>query len=140
MYKRQAIDIDHFKKINDWYGHDAGDAVLFSLAALLRQLCRPDDIVSRFGGEEFILLLPLTTLADAARTAERIRETVSTTTFPFAGTVTISAGVAYRGEQASDREALLRRADEALYGAKAAGRNTVMIAGAEGFYAFESVR
>lgn len=135
-----AIDIDHFKKINDWYGHDAGDAVLVSLAALLRQACRTGDIVSRFGGEEFILLLPDTTLADAARTAERIRETVCATTFPFAGTMTISAGVASRDDQSRDREALLRRADEALYEAKAAGRNTVIIAGPEGFRTPESAR
>ncbi|MCX2908447.1 sensor domain-containing diguanylate cyclase [[Curtobacterium] plantarum] len=133
-----AIDIDHFKKINDWYGHDAGDAVLVSLAALLRQACRTGDIVSRFGGEEFILLLPHTTLADAVRTAERIRETVSATTFPFAGTMTISAGVALRSDQDSDRDSLLRRADEALYEAKAAGRNTVIIAGAEEFSASDS--
>ncbi len=135
-----AIDIDHFKKINDWYGHDAGDAVLVSLAALLRQACRTRDIVSRFGGEEFILLLPDTTLADAARTAERIRETVCATTFPFAGTMTISAGVASRDDQSRDREALLRRADEALYEAKAAGRNTVIIAGPDGFRTPESAR
>ncbi|AMG56730.1 diguanylate cyclase [Pantoea vagans] len=135
-----AIDIDHFKKINDWYGHDAGDAVLVSLAALLRQACRTGDIVSRFGGEEFILLLPDTTLADAARTAERIRETVFATTFPFAGTMTISAGVASRDDQSRDREALLRRADEALYEAKAAGRNTVIIAGPDGFSTPESAR
>lgn len=135
-----AIDIDHFKKINDWYGHDAGDAVLVSLAALLRQACRTGDIVSRFGGEEFILLLPDTTLADAARTAERIRETVCATTFPFAGTMTISAGVASRDDQSRAREALLRRADEALYEAKAAGRNTVIIAGPDGFITPESAR
>ncbi|WP_153011535.1 GGDEF domain-containing protein, partial [Type-D symbiont of Plautia stali] len=78
-----AIDIDHFKKINDWYGHDAGDAVLVSLAGLLRQACRTGDVVSRFGGEEFILLLPQTSVEDAARTAERIRDVVSTTTFPY---------------------------------------------------------
>lgn len=135
-----AIDIDHFKKINDWYGHDAGDAVLVNLAALLRQACRTSDIVSRFGGEEFILLLPHTTLADAARTAERIRETVCATTFPFAGAMTISAGVASRDDQSRDREALLRRADEALYEAKAAGRNTVIIAGPDGFSTPESAR
>ncbi|WP_315315990.1 diguanylate cyclase [Pantoea vagans] len=135
-----AIDIDHFKKINDWYGHDAGDAVLVSLAALLRQACRTGDIVSRFGGEEFILLLPDTTLAEAARTAERIRETVCATTFPFAGTMTISAGVASRDDLSRDREALLRRADEALYEAKAAGRNTVIIAGPDGFSTPESAR
>lgn len=86
-----ALDIDHFKKINDWYGHDAGDAVLVSL---LRQACRTGDVVSRFGGEEFILLLLQTALEDAARTAERIREAVSTTMFPFVGAMKVSAGVA----------------------------------------------
>ncbi|MEN4546000.1 GGDEF domain-containing protein [Pantoea agglomerans] len=64
-----ALDIDHFKRINDWYGHDVGDAVLISLAGLLRQACRNGDVVSRSGGEEFILLLPQTSLEDAARTA-----------------------------------------------------------------------
>ncbi|KAF6661893.1 GGDEF domain-containing protein [Pantoea sp. EKM101V] len=134
-----AIDIDHFKKINDWYGHDAGDAVLVSLAALLRQASRTGDIVSRFGGEEFILLLPETSLPDAARTAERIRESVSATLFPFVGTMTISAGVASRDHN-SEREALLRRADEALYEAKGAGRNTVVIAGSAGFSVFDPAR
>lgn len=131
-----AIDIDHFKKINDLYGHDAGDAALVRLASLLRQACRTGDVVSRFGGEEFILLLPHTTLADAAGIAERIRETVSATTFPFAGTMTISAGVASLTEEGSDRESLIRRADEALYKAKAAGRNRVIMARPEGFIAF----
>lgn len=89
-----ALDIDHFKKINDWYGHDAGDAVLISLTGLLRQAYRTGDVVSRSGGEEFILLLPQTSLEDVARTAERIRETVSATTFPYVGTMTVSAGAA----------------------------------------------
>ncbi|PJZ04152.1 hypothetical protein PRCB_17945 [Pantoea rodasii] len=127
-----ALDIDHFKKINDWYGHDAGDAVLVSLAGLLRQACRTGDVVSRFGGEEFILLLPQTALEDAARTAERIREVVSTTMFPFVGAMTVSAGVASLADCGS-REALLRRADEALYEAKGAGRDAVIVAGPEGF-------
>ncbi|MBK5017114.1 diguanylate cyclase [Pantoea sp. S62] len=127
-----ALDIDHFKKINDWYGHDAGDAVLISLAGLLRQACRNGDVVSRSGGEEFILLLPQTSLEDAARTAERIRETVSTTTFPYVGTMTVSAGVASL-DCCDGRGALLRRADEALYEAKGAGRNAVVVAGPEGF-------
>lgn len=127
-----AIDIDHFKKINDWYGHDAGDAVLVSLAGLLRQACRTGDVVSRFGGEEFILLLPQTSVEDAARTAERIRDVVSTTTFPYVGTMTVSAGVAALSDCGS-RDALLRRADEALYEAKGAGRNVVIVAGPEGF-------
>ncbi|MEN4798209.1 MULTISPECIES: diguanylate cyclase [Pantoea] len=127
-----AIDIDHFKKINDCHGHDAGDAVLINLAGLLRQTCRAEDIVSRFGGEEFILLLPQTDVEDAARTAGRIREVVSTATFPFAGALTVSAGVASLAD-CGNREAMLRRADEALYEAKGAGRNVVVIAGAETF-------
>ncbi|ORM81706.1 hypothetical protein HA42_09880 [Pantoea deleyi] len=128
-----AIDIDHFKKINDWYGHDAGDAVLVSLAGLLKQACRTGDVVSRFGGEEFILLLPQTSLEDAARMAERIRALVSTTTFPFVGAMTVSAGVAALADSGGNRDGMLRRADEALYEAKGAGRDAVIVAGPEGF-------
>jgi len=132
-----AFDIDHFKKINDCYGHDAGDAVLISLAGLLRQACRTGDVVSRSGGEEFILLLSQTSLEDAARTAERIRETVSNTAFPTVGSVTVSAGVASLAGCGS-RGALLRCADEALYEAKGAGRNAVMVAGPEGFRRYQA--
>jgi diguanylate cyclase (GGDEF)-like protein len=131
-----AIDIDHFKKINDWFGHDAGDAVLVRLAGLLRQTCRAGDIISRFGGEEFVIMLPQTSLEDAARTAERIRESVSTTTFPFVGTMTVSAGVAALAD-GGYRDALLQRADEALYEAKGAGRNAVIVAGSDGFRRYE---
>ncbi|TWD43877.1 sensor domain-containing diguanylate cyclase [Pantoea sp. SJZ147] len=120
-----VIDIDHFKNINDAFGHDAGDVALVSLAALLRQACRPADMVSRFGGEEFILLLPQTSLSDGVATAERIRMTVSTAHFTGVGTMTISAGVAvYQGPDGA-REAGLRHADEALYEAKRDGRNRV---------------
>lgn len=128
-----AIDIDHFKKINDWYGHDAGDAVLVSLAGLLKEACRTGDVVSRFGGEEFILLLPQTSLEDAARMAERIRALVSTTTFPFVGAMTVSAGVAALADSGGNRDGMLRRADEALYEAKGAGRDAVIVAEPEGF-------
>lgn len=128
-----AIDIDHFKNINDKYGHDAGDKVLVSLAALMRQTCRTHDIISRFGGEEFILLLPHTSLTDAAQTAERMRKVISTTTFPFVGAMTISAGVAALNDCAGNRDAMLRRADEALYEAKGAGRNAVVVSGPTGF-------
>jgi len=121
-----AIDIDHFKKINDRYGHDAGDEVLVSLAGLLRKRCRTLDVVSRFGGEEFILLLPGTALSDAAAMAERIREAVSMTSFPFISAMTVSLGVATLSDT-DDKESLLRRADEALYAAKDDGRNRVMV-------------
>lgn len=121
-----AIDIDHFKKINDRYGHDAGDEVLVSLAGLLRKRCRTMDVVSRFGGEEFILLLPGTALNDAAAMAERIREAVIETSFPFISALTVSLGVATLNET-DDKDSLLRRADEALYAAKDDGRNRVMV-------------
>ncbi len=132
-----AIDIDHFKKINDSYGHDAGDSVLVRLAGLLQQACRNGDVVSRFGGEEFILLLPQTHLEDAARMAERIRALVINTTFRHAGAITVSAGVAALADCGGKRDRMLRRADEALYEAKGAGRNTVIIAGTESFRRYD---
>lgn len=122
-----AIDIDHFKKINDKFGHDAGDFALVSLAALLRNLSRPTDLVSRFGGEEFIILLPDTTLHDGAATAERIRRAVSKTYFHGVGKMTISAGVAVLSGYCGERDKGLRHADEALYLAKRAGRNQVSV-------------
>lgn len=128
-----AVDIDHFKKINDRYGHDAGDAVLVSLAALLRKACRATDVISRFGGEEFILLMPHTGILDASQLAERVRTMVSTTAFPFIGSMTISLGVAVLDDCDGDNERLLRRADEALYEAKRAGRNVVFIARSDKF-------
>lgn len=121
-----AIDIDHFKKINDWYGHDGGDEVLVRLAALLRQVCRVGDVVSRFGGEEFIVMLPCTQPDTAAGIAESIRQAVCSASFPFVGDMTVSLGVASLRD-CGDRETLLRRADEALYAAKGAGRNQVFI-------------
>ncbi|PZD63530.1 sensor domain-containing diguanylate cyclase [Pantoea ananatis] len=122
-----AIDIDHFKKINDKFGHDAGDFALVSLAALLRNLSRPTDLISRFGGEEFIILLPDTTLHDGAATAERIRRAVNKTYFHGVGKMTISAGVAVLSGYCGERDKGLRHADEALYLAKRAGRNQVSV-------------
>lgn len=131
-----TIDIDHFKRINDRFGHDAGDAVLVKLATLMRQTCRTRDLISRFGGEEFAILLPQTTLSDAARTAERIRKAVTDTRFPFAGQITVSAGVASLGAKSGSLDDMLRLADQALYVAKREGRNAVVIAGASGFRFF----
>ncbi|KHE02665.1 PleD [Pantoea stewartii] len=122
-----AIDIDRFKEINDTYGHDTGDAVLVSLAKILKRACRPTDIVSRFGGEEFILLLPHTSLADGAATAERIRHTISSTSFSSVKKMTVSAGVVLLSGLEGEREEGLRRADKALYQAKHDGRNLVAI-------------
>ncbi|MCX8956133.1 sensor domain-containing diguanylate cyclase [Erwinia psidii] len=121
-----AIDIDHFKKINDWYGHDGGDEVLVRLASLLRQVCRGGDVISRFGGEEFIVMLPCTELDTATDIAEDIRQAVCSASFPFVDSMTVSLGVASLRD-CGDRETLLRRADEALYAAKGAGRNRVFV-------------
>lgn len=132
-----AIDIDHFKKVNDTYGHGAGDAVLVTLAALLRQTCRTHDVISRTGGEEFVVWLPHTTLSAAAETAERIRRAVSDTSFPFAGKVTVSAGVASMNNCDSGLDEMLRNADRALYEAKGAGRNVVVLYSPAGFSLYE---
>lgn len=134
-----AIDIDHFKKVNDWYGHDAGDAVLVQIASLLRDAGRSGDVISRFGGEEFILLLPFTALDAAARIAERMRKAVMATTFSYAGEITVSAGVAsFEGHEEID--VVLRRADEALYEAKHAGRNKVIMATSAGFISYSAAQ
>lgn len=118
-----AIDIDHFKRVNDTFGHEAGDAVLVSLAVLLKNLCRSQDVISRFGGEEFIILLPDTALKETRTIAEHIREKVEATQFPFACRITISAGIAGDDEI----NALLKHADEALYKAKKEGRNKIVL-------------
>jgi diguanylate cyclase (GGDEF)-like protein len=119
-------DLDHFKRVNDSHGHHVGDEVLKATAAHLRACCRPYDIPARWGGEEFIMLLPETDEEEAARIAERIRASLQkgigpAITFP----VTISIGVAQH-RPGESLEALEERADQALYTAKQQGRNRVM--------------
>jgi len=119
-------DLDHFKRVNDTYGHEAGDIVLAAFGAMLRAQTRPTDIVTRFGGEEFVILMPHTNLEQALIAAERIRAALAAARFsPLPGAITGSFGAAElaRGEQA---DALLRRADLALYEAKQSGRNRVV--------------
>ena len=127
-----ALDVDHFKSINDRYGHAGGDEVLVALARTLQAHMRPGDVLGRIGGEEFAVLLPSCAVADARRLAERLRTGVAEGPAHGADTgswrpVTISLGVAQlaRGQ---DVLALLQRADTALYAAKAAGRNRVVVA------------
>ncbi len=124
-----AVDIDHFKTINDSFGHNVGDAVLVHTADLLRLTCRKEDVISRFGGEEFVILLSETTLAGSAAIAERIRQVISGTEFPEAGHLTVSIGVAGLKDYDSDYERLLMEADSALYQAKRQGRNKVVVSG-----------
>ncbi|MBB4864765.1 diguanylate cyclase (GGDEF)-like protein [Pseudomonas nitritireducens] len=121
-----ALDIDHFKQVNDAWGHDSGDEALRRVAAILRDSSRADDLACRAGGEEFVLLLPDTSLDSAASIAERIRETVAATPIPLVGQVTLSIGVADLGTRAPTPDAVLKLADQRLYGAKQAGRNRVV--------------
>jgi diguanylate cyclase (GGDEF)-like protein len=123
------VDIDRFKAINDGFGHAAGDDVLRDTAAVLREVVRRGDLPVRWGGEEFAVLLPFTTLDQAVALAERLRVALpARVPHPAGGGVTLSIGVAALGE-ATLGEAM-RAADDAMYQAKAAGRNRVAIAGA----------
>ena len=126
-----AIDVDHFKAINDTRGHEAGDVVLVALAERLQRAARPGDVVARLGGEEFVVLMPDTTLEEARGRAETLREDVARSPIAIDGgplAMTVSAGVVARGESAH-LAAMLRAADQAMYAAKAAGRNRVVVAG-----------
>lgn len=127
-----AMDVDHFKNFNDTHGHAAGDAVLVSVGKLLVQQCRKGDIPARYGGEEFTVVLPNTNALGAAVVAERIRRAFETSETAFEGKtlrVTMSIGVASAlGRGVEPISALCTRADEALYGAKRAGRNRVFSA------------
>jgi diguanylate cyclase (GGDEF)-like protein len=119
-------DLDNFKSINDTYGHQAGDQVLAAFGQVMQASIRQEDLAARFGGEEFILMLPGTTLEEATILAERLRESLENLAFPPLKTrVTASFGIAqYRPDDTF--ETLVNRADEAMYAAKAAGRNRVM--------------
>lgn len=132
------VDIDHFKIVNDHYGHQVGDDVLIEVAQRLRLCTRVPDVVARYGGEEFVVLLPNTGVDGALATAERIREAISGTPIAYghraglpAGQleITCSVGVATFPDHGRTMAALLRSADAAMYGAKTAGRNRVVGAG-----------
>lgn len=120
-----AMDIDHFKRVNDDYGHETGDMVLLRVAQILQSRLRISDVLARMGGEEFTALLPDTSLTTASELAEELRVMVENTAMPHGQTVTLSIGVSCLGLDDNDSSSLLRRSDEALYNAKAAGRNNV---------------
>src|SRR5688572_7993000 len=122
------IDVDNFKLFNDRYGHIAGDRVLVAVAEALREYLRPTDLVARFGGDEFAVLLPDLQLKQARQTAERIRQQVAGLSPPsLAMAVTVSIGLASRTGD-DDVATLVQRADEAMYVAKQGGRNRVAVA------------
>jgi diguanylate cyclase (GGDEF)-like protein len=121
------VDIDHFKQVNDRFGHDAGDKVIRSVANLMRNALRESDKLSRYGGEEFVAILPETGLLDACRAAERIRTAVSSSLIGFAEheiSVSVSIGVA---DCEPTTDLLMQRADQALLAAKRNGRDCVFV-------------
>jgi diguanylate cyclase (GGDEF)-like protein/PAS domain S-box-containing protein len=120
------IDVDHFKRINDTYGHETGDRVLQLLGALLAKEARNTDFVARYGGEEFLILLPNTDGNGGRVLAEKIRSAVASQAMPPAGQVTLSIGLAVVIPEDVNEDVAVRRADAALYRAKASGRNRVI--------------
>ncbi len=125
------LDIDHFKRVNDTYGHDVGDMVLQKTAARLRDLIRKGDVLCRFGGEEFLLICGDTDLEGAKELAQRLCVGVSASQLETAGfkdTVQLSIGVAVYSDEMASHQEFLRAADQALYAAKRAGRNRVCVA------------
>ncbi|MEW6564301.1 MAG: GGDEF domain-containing protein [Spirochaetota bacterium] len=138
------MDVDKFKEFNDTYGHLAGDTVLEQLALVIQKHLRSQDIPSRFGGEEFTILLPETTRASAWVVAERLRMTVAAMEIPWEQPlpqVSISLGVAiFDGSEQLESEALIQRADEALYQSKRRGRNRTTVWGAGLLYKTQQLR
>ncbi|MED4783322.1 sensor domain-containing diguanylate cyclase [Brevibacillus choshinensis] len=121
------MDIDKFKTINDTYGHQAGDEVLKHFAKIIVSSTRPDDVCCRFGGEEFIALLPHANSAVAYHVAERIRSTLEKSATPVGETITVSQGISHYPSHSNSAEELIHLADQALYKAKESGRNRTMI-------------
>jgi diguanylate cyclase (GGDEF)-like protein len=122
------IDIDHFKQINDNFGHLAGDHVLKQLASAIKTRIRREDVFARYGGEEFAIILPEIDLAGAVTTAEKVRKVIEKQKFLFEDQqipVTISLGVAAISNDVADMQSLLKNSDERLYEAKQKGRNRV---------------
>jgi diguanylate cyclase (GGDEF)-like protein len=123
------LDLDHFKKINDLHGHDRGDEVLAAVGVTLKNIARGSDFVGRYGGEEFLLLLPATDQEGALHLAEASRQAIAAITIPnLDSTITASVGVALLPDDAGDAVTLFRAADRALYSAKRNGRNQVQAA------------
>jgi diguanylate cyclase (GGDEF)-like protein len=123
------LDLDHFKKINDVYGHDRGDEVLAATGVALRNVLRESDFVGRYGGEEFLLLLPSTDKLGALRLAEQVRSAIAAIRVPDVDRITASIGVAVLPDDAGDAVTLIRSADRALYSAKSNGRDRVETVG-----------
>jgi diguanylate cyclase (GGDEF)-like protein len=116
------LDIDHFKKFNDTYGHDAGDKALFTIAEIIEMEIRETDLAIRYGGEEFLILLPQTGLTETIEAAERIMKAVNSQT-----KYTVSMGIATYNKDIHQKEDIIKKADDALYLAKNNGRNRIEV-------------
>jgi diguanylate cyclase (GGDEF)-like protein len=129
-----TVDIDHFKAANDRFGHDGGDVVLRVVAERMRADLRADDVIGRWGGEEFVVVLPMTPESGSLIAAERLRAAVAASPISLgqAGTVDVTVSVGCASAAGGDVAHLIRDSDEALYRAKTAGRNRVMAAEAPG--------
>jgi len=125
------LDIDHFKNVNDTYGHQKGDDILLDFASIMKKFCRSNDVAARYGGEEFVLVLPETKVKGAVYIAERIREEMASQTFQHKGkdfNVTVSCGIAeFDSNFIKSPADLIKVADEALYKAKDEGRNRTIV-------------
>lgn len=125
------LDIDHFKAVNDTYGHDVGDVVLKEFSARVKRNIRGVDLACRFGGEEFVVLMPDADMSNAELVAERVRQAIAEKPFEIGGSrplsVTVSVGVSFSESDADTPETLIKRADVALYRAKREGRNRVIL-------------
>jgi diguanylate cyclase (GGDEF)-like protein len=126
------LDIDNFKRVNDTYGHPAGDCILIEFAKAINQCVRTSDVVCRYGGEEFIVILPDSNIEYAKKIGERIRKTVFTTTMPILENVqlpsiTCSIGISIYPDFSNNKDSLIKTADLALYYAKKTGKNRVVV-------------
>ena len=122
-----ALDIDHFKRVNDRFGHEAGDKALVSLSRKMAELSREQDIIARTGGEEFVLVLPETPQDEAQKIAESLRSSVAEMTLAQIGSIQISIGISCYTHHSQTPEQVLKQADQALYTAKRQGRNQCVV-------------
>lgn len=126
-YAVVLIDVDHFKQVNDRYGHDIGDRVLAEMANCLQISVRASDFVARYGGEEFVVLLPNTTARNAMLVAEGLRQKVEQLSIASVGHISISAGISAPANDDNYSGACIKRADQGLYQAKRDGRNRCVL-------------
>ena len=128
VYAVLMIDIDFFKQVNDTHGHAVGDQVLQRVATTMQAALRETDFCARFGGEEFLALLPATDLSAAYQVAEKLRQAVQASPDPTAGRLSVSIGLGLSNPEQANEDIAVRDADEALYRAKSGGRNQVQVA------------